>query len=267
MTVPRGLIGVVHLRALPGDPAWRGEPVDAVLDAARRDAEALAAGGAGATLVENFGSWPFPKGDPSQPSAPMTVAALALATVAVRAASGLPVGVNVLRNDGVAAIGIAAAAGGSFIRVNVLSGAAVTDQGLIEGRAFEVLRARGALAPDLAILADVRVKHARPLVERPIAAEVADLIHRAGADAVIVTGEATGGAIDPERLQAVRAAAGDAPVVLGSGVTPATAPVLGPSADAAIVGTWLKAGGDVRAPVDPARVRAMADALAAHLRG
>jgi membrane complex biogenesis BtpA family protein len=258
--IPRGLIGVVHLAPLPGDPAFKGD-LAAVLDAAARDAEALAAGGADGVIVENFGSWPFPKGDPSQPTPPVAIAAIARAVLRVAAASGLPVGVNVLRNDGRAALGIAVATGASFIRVNVLSGAVATDQGLIEGRAHELLRERASLGARVAILADVRVKHARPLVERPLAAEVADLVQRAGADAVIATGEATGGAIVPHDLRAIASAAGSAPVVLGSGVTPERAPALAPFADAAIVGTWIKRDGDVRNAVDAARVRALASAL------
>lgn len=262
-----GLIGVVHLPALPGDPAYAGQGPVRLLDAAARDAEALAAGGASAVLVENFGSWPFPRGDASQPTPPSTVALLALAVARCRDVSGLPVGVNVLRNDSLAALGIAVATGACFVRVNVLSGAVVTDQGIIQGSAHELLRARRALQADgVGIAADVRVKHARPLVARPVGAEVADLVHRAGAQALIVTGEATGAPIDRDLLQRVRDAGGDTPVWLGSGVDLDSAPALAPFADAAIVGTSIKRNGDVRAPVDPDRVRRLVDVLRAHLR-
>jgi len=263
---PRGLIGAVHLPALPGDPSWGGGDPATVIAAASRDAEALAAGGADAIIVENFGSWPFVKGDASQPTPPSTIALMALAVRAVRGASGLPVGVNVLRNDALAALGIAAVTGSTFIRVNVLSGAVVTDQGLIEGPAAALLRARTALGAPVAILADVRVKHARPLVDRPLRAEVEDLVRRAGADGLIVSGEGTGRPIDPAVLAEVAQAAAERLVVLGSGVDERSARTLGPSADAAIVGTALKVGGDVRAPVDPDRVRRVAQALRASLR-
>ena len=250
MPVPHGLIGVVHLPPLPGDPASAGGGFDKALDAALWDAEALAEGGADAIIVENFGSWPFPKGSPEQPAVPSQVAALALAVMRCREASDLPVGVNVLRNDARAAMGIAAAAGGAFIRVNVHSGAAMTDQGLIEGRAFETLRQRAALgATAVSILADVRVKHAAPLVPRPLEDEVAELVQRAGADGVIVTGRGTGQAVDRETLQAVATAAGSAPVLIGSGMDPERAAIL-----------------DLPAPVDPTRVRQLVDALAGRWR-
>jgi len=262
---PRGLIGVVHLPAMPGDPA-RGVSFAAALDAARRDAAALAEGGADAMIVENFGSAPFPKGTPEQPTPPHQIAALTLAVDACRRAAGLPCGVNVLRNDARAAIGIAAASGAAFVRVNVHVGAYVTDQGVIEGRAFETLRYRGALgADDVAILADVSVKHAAPLAERPVEDEVKDALHRGLADAVVVSGRGTGEPVEAAHLERVRAAAGDAPVVIGSGMDPTRAEQAG-LVEAAIVGTWLKEGGDVRAAVDSKRVKRLAEVLGGRFR-
>jgi predicted TIM-barrel enzyme len=58
---------------------------------------------------------------------------------------------------------LCAATGARFVRVNVHTGAAVTDQGLIQGRAAETLRERQRLCPDVALLCDVQVKHATPL--------------------------------------------------------------------------------------------------------
>lgn len=256
-----GLVGVVHLPAMPGDPAYREGGFPRVLAAARRDAEALAEGGADAIVVENFGSAPFPKGTPDQPTPPHTIAAIALAASLCREVSGLPIGVNVLRNDARAAIGIAAACGAAFVRVNVHVGAYVTDQGLIEGRAFETLRYRQSLgASDIAIFADVRVKHATPLAPVPVAAEVDDCLKRGGADAIVVTGTGTGKPVSKALLEEVRAAAGDAPVWIGSGLDPDRAGELAPLANGAIVGTWLKEDARVHNPIDPARVRALARA-------
>jgi len=257
----RGLIGVVHLPAMPGDPAHRGGTFAGVLEHAKRDAEALAEGGAAAIIVENFGSAPFPKGTPEQPTPPHQIAAIALAVAACKATSGLPTGVNVLRNDVRAALGIAAACEASFVRVNVHVGAYVTDQGIIEGRAFETLRYRREIAADaIAILADVRVKHASPLAPLSVATEVEDCLRRAFADAVVVTGAGTGKPVSSALLEEVRAAAGDGLVLIGSGLDPDRAVTLAPLADGAIAGTWIKEGGDVRAPVDAERVRALVTA-------
>ena len=219
-----------------------------------RDAGALATAGFDAVLVENFGDAPFFK----DAVPPETIAAMARAAEAVRAVlpPSLAVGVNVLRNDARAAVAIAAAADLDFIRVNVLTGSVATDQGLVQGRAAEVLRARAHLAPRVRILADVCVKHARPLAPRPLAEEVHDLVARGGADAVIVSGERTGGGVDPAHLEAVRAAAGDAPVLVGSGASARTVGALLAHADGVIVGTALKRGGHTTARVDPRRAAA-----------
>jgi membrane complex biogenesis BtpA family protein len=124
--------------------------------------------------------------------------------------------VNVLRSDGVAALSIAFASDASFIRVNVFSGVALTDQGLIEGCAREVLALRRALGAKVAILADVHVKHAFHFGDIADAARDAA---RNGADALIVTGKATGLPPDPADLRAVKGAS-HLPVLVGSGITP-----------------------------------------------
>jgi hypothetical protein len=183
---------------------------------------------------------------------------MALAAAAARAAApGLALGLNVLRNDARAALGLAAALGAAFVRVNVHAGAAVTDQGLIEGRAHETLRARARVAPWVAILADADVKHAAPLVARPLAETVRELVERAQADGVIVTGPATGRAPDPARLVEARRACRAAPLLVGSGLDAENARALLAHADGAIVGTALKQDGELTKPVDRERVRAL----------
>jgi len=244
------LVGVVHLLPLPGAPRHGGS-LAPVLEAARRDAAALAVG-CDAVVVENFGDVPFhPRRVPAE-----TVAAMALALAAVGEELGdLPLGVNVLRNDAAAALGLCAATGASFLRVNVHTGAAVTDQGLIEGEADRTLRERARLAPGAALLADVHVKHASPLGREPIGRAALDTLERGLADAVIVSGHGTGSSPDLDTLAEVRAAVGRRPVLIGSGLSAENAAGLLEHADGAIVGTCLKEDGRVERPVDPTRVR------------
>jgi len=244
------LVGVVHLRALPGAPRWGGS-LEAVLERATGDAAALLKGRCDALIVENFGDVPFFRG----PVPPETVAGLAVAVREVRAVAGaVPVGVNVLRNDARAALGICAVTGASFLRVNVHSGASVTDQGVIEGEAATTLRERARLCPGAAILADVHVKHASPLGGETTAEAAADALVRGLADAVIVTGTGTGRPPSREALAHVRRSIGGGKLLVGSGLTDANCERLLEHADGAIVGSWLKRGGDVAEPVDPERV-------------
>lgn len=230
------------------------------------DADALREGGIDGIVVENFGSVPFVKGDASSPLPPHQVAAITRAVIEIRRRFDGPVGVNCLRNDAEAALGIAAATGAAFIRVNVHVGAYVTDQGLIEGRAHATVRSRATLAPSVAILADVLVKHATPLAPLSVDDATEDTVKRGLADGVIVTGRATGAPVDTTTLEQVAHAAGGAPVYIGSGLTPEAAGTLAPLCHGAIVGTAFKRDGQVRAPVDVDRVRALCDAVRPRLR-
>ncbi|HEX7117270.1 MAG TPA: BtpA/SgcQ family protein [Longimicrobiales bacterium] len=252
----RPLVGMVHLAPLPGAPLWGGS-MDAVLERAVADARALAAGGFDGVIVENYGDAPFyPARVP-----PETVAALAVAVREVARAVGLPVGVNVLRNDGPAAVAIAAATGAAFVRVNVHTGAMLADQGWLTGEAHETLRLRSRLGAATAILADVLVKHATPPAGLDPAQAARDAWHRGRADALIVSGAATGAATDPARLRAVRDAVPEAPVWIGSGLTAENAATLLPLADGAIVGSTLMRGGVAGQGVEPDRVRAFMEAV------
>lgn len=248
----RAVIGVVHLAPLPGAPGWGGD-FAAVLDRARADLLALAEGGVDAIIVENFGDAPFR----AESVEPETIAAMARVVTELRPLTPLPLGVNVLRNDAAAALAIASICAGpdSFIRVNVHSGAMLTDQGLITGRADRTLRRRRELGVAVAILADVLVKHAVPLGPLTIEDAARDAIERGHADALIVTGVGTGHATDLDDVRRVRAALPDVPILVGSGVNERTIRDTFALADGAIIGTAVKSGGATTNAVDPARVR------------
>jgi len=249
--IPR-LIGMVHLGPLPGSPCFKGD-MPAILAAATSDAAELTAAGFDGIMVENFGDAPFFADDVPK----ITVAAMTRAVAAISDATDLPIGVNVLRNDALAAMAIASVTGAAFIRVNVLSGTMSTDQGVITGRAAELARLRSAIAPGVAVAADVFVKHAAPPQGLSIAQAALDTFERAGADALIVSGSGTGAGTSPDTIAAVKEAVPGAPVFIGSGVDATTAAALLALADGAIVGTSIKVDGKTTAPVDPERVRAL----------
>ncbi|MFC6864514.1 BtpA/SgcQ family protein [Halomicroarcula sp. GCM10025817] len=238
----RPVVGMVHLPALPGAPQSEA-PRAEIRERAVADAAALEAGGVDALVVENYGDAPFyPDEVPAHVVADMTAL-----TRAVRDAVDVPAGVNVLRNDATAALSVAAAAGGSFVRVNVHTGARLTDQGVVEGRAHETLRLRERIDADVAILADVAVKHSAPLADRPLDQQVADAIERGLADGLVVSGAGTGESTAASDLEAVVAARDEVdpsvPVFVGSGVTAATVRDLLETADGVVVGTALKRDG------------------------
>jgi uncharacterized protein len=250
------LIGVVHLQPLPGSPRWGGD-LESVIEFAVKDANAYERGGAHALFIENFGDVPFTRGS----VAPETIATMSAAGRAIRAAVKLPMGFNVLRNDARAALALCAACRGSYIRVNVLCGAMLTDQGLIEGDAYETLRYRQRVCPQAQIFADVHVKHAVPLGNWTIEDAARDTVERGLVDGLIVSGAGTGLATDLADVERVRRTAPCTRILLGSGVTPENVRDFLSVADGFIVGTSLKVDGKVTNAVDPRRVAALVRAI------
>jgi uncharacterized protein len=250
------VIGMLHIPALPGSPR-NALGLDAIADRVLADAEALNAGGIDGLMIENFGDVPFyPNHVP-----PHTVAFMTRLALEVKRRFNLPLGINVLRNDGRAALAVAMAAGARFIRVNVYTGARLTDQGVIHGTAHEILRYRKLLGCDVKVYADVDVKHSAPLAVRKLEDDVADIVSRGCADAVIVTGSATGSPTSVEDLQVAKEAAAPAPVIAASGVDLQNAAAILKVADGLIVGTSFKRDNVTTNPVDINRARAFMEAV------
>jgi uncharacterized protein len=250
------VIGVVHLLPLPTSPRWGGS-LKAVVERAEQEALALASGGVDGILVENFFDAPFAKGQVD----PAVVAAMTVVVKKLMGLVSLPIGLNVLRNDGRSAMAIAAATGAEFVRVNVLTGVMATDQGMIEGCAYELLRYRRELGCDVQIFADVLVKHARPLGTPNLTMAVREAIERGLADVVILSGWGTGSPPNLEDLELAKAAAGNTPVLIGSGADWENIPSLIRFADGAIVSSSLKRQGKIELSIDPIRVSQFVEAL------
>jgi hypothetical protein len=249
------VIGVIHLQPLPGSPKWGGN-LKSVIDRALADVRAYQRGGVDAIIVENFGDAPFTKASVDAE----TIAAMSAAGSSIRSITSLPLGFNVLRNDARAALALCAACDGSFIRVNVYTGAMLTDQGIIEGNAYETVRYRERICPAVSIFADVHVKHAVPLGDFEIEDSAQDTLERGLADALIISGTGTGVAADLDDVQRVRRACPKAKILLGSGITLDNVGEFLRYADGVIVGTSLKKDGKLFQPVDSRRVAALVKA-------
>jgi len=249
---------MIHLLPLPGSPRYVGDGISRILEAALRDAKALRNGGADGLLMENYWDLPF---KPS-PADPETVASMTAIGRELSREVDLPLGVNVLRNGALAALAIAYVIHARFIRVNVLTDALVTDQGIIQACAHELMRYRKQLgAEDVQVYADVRSKHATPLVSRPIEESARDTAYRGLADALIMTGPRTGVEPNREELHRIKNNVPDRPLLIGSGLTSQNAVRFLREADGAIVGTSLKEDGMIERPIDEARVRHLVSAI------
>lgn len=283
----RTLIGMVHVAALPGAPAHRGEPVRVIAERAAAEAVLLLRAGFDGAMIENMHDAPYLAREVGpEVVAAMTAAALAVrdaaAGVKPRAGAGAPLlGVQILAGANAAALAVAHAAGFDFIRAEGFVFASVADEGLFErADAGPLLRHRRAIgaagealtraeprvsgtAPGrcIRILADIKKKHsAHALTADVDIAETARAAEFFGADGVIVTGVATGRATSLSDLEAARRATA-LPLVVGSGATPDSLADLFRFADGVIAGSWFKREGCWRNEPDPARVRAMAEAM------
>jgi membrane complex biogenesis BtpA family protein len=250
---------MVHLRPLPGSPRYTGKGISGGLEAALHDAKALESGGVDGLLIENYGDSPFKP----TPTDPETVASMTAIGREISRETKLPLGVNVLRNGALAALAIAHVIGARFIRVNVLTESMLTDQGVINACAHDLMRYRRQLgATDVHVFADVRSKHAAPIVSRPVEESARDTAYRGMADALIVTGPHTGVEPDRDQLRRVKRSVPDRPVLIGSGLTRRNAIKLLGEADGAIVGTSLKEDGKIEKPVDEGRVKELLKSIA-----
>lgn len=253
---PKPIIGVVHLPPLIGSPQ-SSLPFREIRTRALSDAGLLIDNGMDGVIIENYGDAPF---YPDYVE-PHTVASLTLIAAEIRERyPQTPIGLNILRNDAKSAMAIATVVEANFIRVNVHTGAMLTDQGIIQGRAHETLRYRSVLKSEVKIFADVAVKHAVPLAPIDIVTSAEDTYHRGLADALIVTGTATGRGIDLDQLKSVKSAIPQACIFVGSGVRIDSLTEVLRYADGAIVGTAIKRDGVTTNEVDPDRVRALIEA-------
>lgn len=259
--VSHPIIGVVHLRPLPGAPSYDGESLEEVYAAGVRDAKTLAEGGIDAIIIENASDQPFLRPDDIGHE---TVAALTAAGMQIRDAVDVPLGITCVANGAIPGLAVAKAIGARWVRVNQWANAYVANEGILNGEAAKALRYRNAIdARDVRILADVHVKFGAHAItgDRSITEQATDAEWHL-ADVLIATGTRTGAPTSPEEVEEVRAGT-TLPVIVGSGLDPEQVPALFQVADGAIVGQWLKEDGRWWKPVDPRRVERLMTAVSA----
>jgi membrane complex biogenesis BtpA family protein len=257
--VPRALIGVIHLHALPGTPGNRA-PVSAIARDAALEAEEYARAGFHGLIIENMHDRPYLKGAAVGPE---IVAAMSIAGAEVRRASGLPLGVQVLAGANRHALAVAHACEAVFVRVEGFVFAHVADEGLIESSAGDLLRYRRMIgAENVLVFADIKKKHSAHAITADVdIVETAKAAEFFSVDGVIVSGVATGSPADAAEVTAVSKAVG-VPTLIGSGITAENIASYG-GADAFIIGSSVKSGGVWSGAIDPARCTAIADAFGA----
>ncbi|WP_047864195.1 BtpA/SgcQ family protein [Rubrobacter aplysinae] len=252
------IIGVIHSKALPGAPGYRGESLDDIYRFAVEEGLRYRDGGVQGLVVENHWDLPFAKpGDIGLE----TAAAMSAMSLRVREEVALPVGINVLANGTECALAVAKAAGATFVRANQWVNAYVANEGFIEGAAPQATRYRSMLRAedDIKFFTDVHVKHGSHAIvaDRTLEEQVRDA-EFFDSDVLIATGERTGGAAELGELSAIKEAA-SLPVIVGSGISLENVSEIMEIADGAIVASSLKETGKWWSPVSVERVKRLMD--------
>ncbi len=247
-------IGMVHTLPLPG--SFRAEAdIETIVKRAVADAVTLERAGFDAVVVENVNDAPYD----DNPMTWLRVAALTRVCAEVRRAVSIPMGIDAC-GDQRAGFDIAAVTGASFIRLSYLVDLRISARGLCEPcSGAAVLHRRAVGAQDVAMFADIQVKHTYPLLPEIPLEMSARWAVAAGADALIVTGAETGAQASTDELARTAKAAG-VPVVAGSGVSPQNVKEQYAVCSGAIIGSSLKRGGSLMNPIDEELARAFISA-------
>lgn len=251
------LIGMVHVRALPGTP-FNTDSMDKIVETAVAEAETYQLSGFDGIILENMHDRPYLKCSVGpEITAGMTRVAC---EVKRRVGPNFPVGIQILAGANTEALAVAHISGCEFIRAEGCVFGHVADEGWIEACAGNLLRERARIgAGRIRIWTDIQKKHSAHSVTSDISLE--DWVHGAeffGIDGVIVTGSATGKAAAKDEVKRAKTA-GRIPVIVGSGITPQNASDYA-KADAWIIGSSIKYDGFWENPLDPDRLKAMVNA-------
>jgi len=248
--ISKPIIGMIHLQALPGTPAYAGND-DFILDTALHEAEILTAAGVDGLLLENMHDVPYLK----RQVGPEITAMISVIARKIKEQSGLPCGLQILAGANIQALAAAKAAKLDFIRAEGFVFGHLADEGLIESDAAALLRYRKQIdAEDIFILTDIKKKHSSHALTADVGiVETAKTAAYFRSDGLILTGASTARPADLEELRQVKEAV-DLPVILGSGIQLDNLKSF-LAADAFIVGSWLKKEGKWDLPIDKERVK------------
>ncbi len=246
---PHPIIGLLHLQSLPGDPFYTSEnSIHGVIESARRDLDALQAGGVDGILITNEFSLPYQKR-----VSPVTLASMGTVIGTLLSDIDTPFGVEAIY-DGDATIELCAATGASFTRC-MFTGAWAGDLGIIDRDVSHTLRLKSALRlDDLKLFYFVTSEGEVYLNDRSTPEIAESMIFNVRPDALVVGGSAAGQNPGPDALAEVKNVSGDIPVVCGTGCKQSNVREILTAGDGAFVGTTFKRDGKFENPIDGARV-------------
>ncbi|XP_012532358.1 uncharacterized protein F13E9.13, mitochondrial isoform X1 [Monomorium pharaonis] len=256
------VIGMVHVKALPGTPKYEGCS-EKIVENATKEALLYADCSLDGILIENMHDVPYIKQKDISPEI-ITMMTRICTEVRRITPQNIACGVQILAGCNKEAIAVAKAARLQFIRAEGFVFSQVADEGFIDSNAGTLLRYRKQIdAENVLIFVDVKKKHSSHMITSDVSLlETVKAAEFFLADGIILTGNATGEETNVKDLLEVRECiASKLPLLIGSGVTLNNVDNYVNAADALIVGSHFKIAGHWKNALDPVRVRAFVEYL------
>ena len=246
--ISKPIIGVIHVKALPGTPNYDGDAKN-IIEQAKKESFIYKNNGIDVVAIENMHDVPYLK----RKVGPEIISFMSIIGYEIKNQTELPCGIQILAGANKEALAAAHSAGLDFIRSE---GFVFAHEGLIESDAGELLRFRKMIgAEDILIFTDIKKKHSSHSITSDVEiVETAKAAEFFLSDGVILTGTSTGKETDIDELKKVRDAV-IVPVFIGSGLTADNIEKYFPVADAFIVGSHFKFDGSWINDVDKDRVK------------
>jgi hypothetical protein len=233
------IIGMIHLKALPGTPGYRNNDNE-ILETALKEAQMYKKAGIDALAIENMHDVPYIKNEVGHEISTM----MTLIGSQIKQTTQLPCGIQILSSANRAALAVAKAANLDFIRAEGFVFGHLADEGYIDSCAGDLLRYRKQMdANHIAVFTDIKKKHSSHTITADVSlVETAKTAEYFRSDGLIITGTSTGEEASIDDVDDVKNAC-KIPVIVGSGVTLDNLKRYLLKADALIVGSWFKEKG------------------------
>lgn len=256
----KAIIGLCHLKALPGDPLYdEKNGMEGVYNAALADIMALQDGGIDGIQFTNEFSIPY---EMHKPADPAVLSAIAYIIGRLKPYIKVPFGTNCI-GDSKATIGLCAAVGAKWTR-GTYHGTWATNDGLEEGECADIYRLRRNLnCRDLKLVHYVVPESAGDIGNRDPVVSLKAHYFLNKPDALGISGLVAGQKIDVQLLKRFKSAYPDAVLFAVTGVTADNVKEIMSIADAAFVGTYLKKDHIFTNPVDSENVRKLMATMSA----
>jgi membrane complex biogenesis BtpA family protein len=208
------IIGLIHLKPLPGTPYYKEDSFEEILEKALADAKALYRGGADGCLIQTVDRI-YPAGDDADYA---RVSAMSVITHEVRKATSpeFHVGVQIMWNCISPSLAVAKVCGAVFTRATALAGTTTSPFGIVNANPLKIANYRKLIGADsVAIIAEISGYHNKGFGDDQPIPMKARMAMNVGANAVEIM--ANDEETNNRLVHDIKKALPHVPVILGGG--------------------------------------------------